>query len=231
MSVTDDFSFTVEPAVKKWGLKVRGVVISGVANSTYPTELKELLKKRSAAVLAGLDPENYKQDEILQGFWHLHEQLQIRRRDNRSSSESLLRLLLNKGHLFQIDPIVDIYNLISIETKLALGAHDIDKIGGAKVQLKITDGTENYAPLGSHKAKKVKAGEYCYVDGDNDVICRLEVKQVNKTKITADSKDIFYIVEGNEATSDDYLNRVSNELVEITTKYLGGKGKILDSED
>ena len=35
---------------------------------------------------------------------------------------------------------VDIYNILSIESKLCLGAHDIDKVDG-NVTLKITDGT------------------------------------------------------------------------------------------
>ena len=57
---------------------------------------------------------------------------------------------------------VDIYNILSIESKLCLGAHDIDKVDG-NVTLKITDGTEKFLPLGSEELKPVKAGEYSFV--------------------------------------------------------------------
>lgn len=49
---------------------------------------------------------------------------------------------------------VDIYNIISMESKLCLDAHDIDKIPG-NVTLKLTDGTETFYPLSRTEPKKV----------------------------------------------------------------------------
>lgn len=51
--------------------------------------------------------------------------------------------------------MVDIYNLISMDTKLALGAHDLAKTEG-NISLKLTTGNENYIPLGSEKQKLLK---------------------------------------------------------------------------
>ena len=38
----------------------------------------------------------------------------------------LLKNLLKKQEFNKINPLVDLYNLISMDTKLALGAHDLD---------------------------------------------------------------------------------------------------------
>ena len=60
----------------------------------------------------------------------------------------LLKNLLKKQEFHKINPLVDLYNLISMDTKLALGAHDLDKIEG-NITLRLTQGNENYIPLGS----------------------------------------------------------------------------------
>ena len=82
----------------------------------------------------------------------------------------LLKNLLKKQEFHKINPLVDLYNLISMDTKLALGAHDLDKIEG-NITLRLTQGNENYISLGSEEAKEVKAGIYSYIDDANDIIC------------------------------------------------------------
>ena len=113
-----------------------------------------------------------------------------------------------------------------MDTKLALGAHDLDKTEG-NISLRLTQGNENYIPLGSVEAKEVKVGIYSYIDDANDVICYSEIRQVDKTKVTEESKDVFFIVQGNQATTDKYVEDVAQELITVVTYYLGGTGEIL----
>ena len=113
-----------------------------------------------------------------------------------------------------------------MNSKLCLGAHDIDKISG-NVTLKICDGTENFIPLGSEESKTINAGEYSFVDDSNDVICWLDIRQVDKTKVTKDSKNILYLIIGNDENSYDELEDIANEIADITTKYCGGKVTML----
>ena len=87
----------------------------------------------------------------------------------------LLKNLLKKQEFHKINPLVDLYNLISMDTKLALGAHDLDKIEG-NITLRLTQGNGNYIPLGSEEAKEVKAGIYSYIDDANDIICYSEIR-------------------------------------------------------
>lgn len=138
----------------------------------------------------------------------------------------LLKNLLKKQEFHKINPLVDLYNLISMDTKLALGAHDLDKIEG-NITLRLTQGNENYIPLGSEEAKEVKAGIYSYIDDANDIICYSEIRQVDKTKVTNESKDIFFIVQGNKETSDKYVKDIAKELITVLTYYLGITDEIL----
>ena len=121
---------------------------------------------------------------------------------------------------------MDIYNLISMDSKLALGAHDIDHVDG-NVTLRFTDGTEKFVPLGQSEPVPVAPHEYCYCDDSNEVLCRCEIRQVGKTAVDESAKNVFYIVQGNEATDDEYVMRVAQEIIETTTRYCGGTGRII----
>ena len=169
---------------------------------------------------------NLKEDKVIEGFYQIHNKVGVPRRKNLPASENLIRLLVKREDLVYINKAVDIYNISSIESKLCLGAHDIDKISG-NVYLKITNGSENFIPLGSDIKKTIGAGEYSFVDDDNDVICWLDIRQVDKTKVTEESKNVLYFVIGNLENTYDELEDVAKNIIDITTKYCGGKGTIL----
>jgi DNA/RNA-binding domain of Phe-tRNA-synthetase-like protein len=131
--------------------------------------------------------------------------------------------------MFYINQAVDIYNIISLDSKLALGAHNMDNVSG-DVTLRFTDGTEKYIPLGQENPVAVNSHEYCYCDDSNEVLCRLEIRQVNKTKVDENAKNVFYIVQGNQATDIELLRRTAQEIIDMTTKYCHGAGKIIVPE-
>ena len=102
-----------------------------------------------------------------------------------------------------------------------MGAHDLEKISG-NVKVKITDGSELYIPLGGAKPEKIIAGEYAFVD-DKVVLCRLDVKQGEHTKITNSTRNVFLYVQGNKYTPQKYLDGALEEICGNITKYCGGK--------
>ena len=103
------------------------------------------------------------QDPILAGFRRLHEKVGRSNHKFPASPERLIKLFLRKGTIPSINLAVDIYNCISLETRLSLGAHDVSQINGS-VTLRMTDGRERFVPLGREKPELIEAGEYCYVD-------------------------------------------------------------------
>lgn len=218
--------FIVCDEVKALGVKVLGVEINGIDNKTITEEYKAWRKKKAQELLERYKDYDPKEDPIIEGFYALHAKVNVPRRKNLPASENLIRLLEKKQELFPINKAVDIYNLISIDSKLALGAHDIDHVEG-NITLRLQDGTENFIPLGQTEPKPVKAGEYSYIDDANDIICHLEIRQVEKDKVTEDSKNLFYIVQGNEETSDELVQKTAEDVIAFTTRFCGGTGRIL----
>lgn len=218
--------FRVEKAVLDAGVKIVFAVIRGLDNTTANDEwlarredwLKELLERYNDI--------DVHQDAILEGFNILHDNTGVKRRKNIPASENLVKLLLKHGSLAYINKVVDIYNIISLDSKLALGAHNIDNVSG-NVTLRFSNGTERFVPLGQTEPIPVNPHEYSYIDDSNEVLCRLEIRQVQKTLVDETARNVFYIVQGNEATSDELLLQTAQQIIDLTTKYSGGEGEII----
>jgi len=218
--------FKVEKAVLDAGVKIVFVVIQGLDNSKESYEwhahrevlLNDLLKRYKDI--------DVHQDPILEGFNLLHDHTGVKRRKNIPASENLIKLLQKHGSLTYINKVVDIYNLISLDSKLALGAHNIDRVSG-NVTLRFTDGTERFVPLGQTEPVAINPHEYSYIDDSNEVLCRLEIRQVQKTLVDETARNVFYIVQGNDATSDELLHQTAQKIIDLTTQYCGGVGEII----
>lgn len=218
--------FKVDERVTNLGLKIKTVIIENIDNKTNSEDYIIWRKKAINDLIFQYKDYDIKRDPIIEGFYALHQKVGVPRRKNLPASENLIRLLTKREDLPIINKAVDIYNIISVQSKLCLGAHDMDKISG-NVSLKITDGTEKFLPLGSEEFKQVNNGEYSFVDDNNDVICWLDIRQVDKTKVTENSKNILYFIIGNENNTNEELEHVANEIISLTTKYCGGKGRII----
>ena len=218
--------FLIHQSVLDLGVRIKGVLIEGIENHTVTEEYRQWRKQKAEELLETYNGYDVKQDEILEAFYTLHSKVGVPRRKNVPASENLIRLLVKKQGLFEINKAVDIYNIISMESRLALGAHDTDRISG-NLSLRLTDGNENFLPLGAQEPKPVKAGEYSYIDDDNDIVCWLEIRQVEKDKVTEDTQNVFYIVQGNEKTPEELLLKAAEDIIAETTRFCGGSGRII----
>ena len=218
--------FFVEQAVLDSGVKIIFAVIEGLDNHGENDEWSEYRAQKIKELCERYEGIDVHADAILEGFNILHDKVGVKRRKNIPASENLIKLLLKNRDMFFINKVVDIYNFISLDSKLALGAHNMDNVSG-NVTLRFTDGTEKYVPLGQEEPVPVNPHEYCYCDDFNEVLCRLEIRQVNKTKVDESAQNVFYIVEGNAATPNELLQKTAQEIIDTTVKYCGGEGRII----
>lgn len=224
--IRNNISFDVSSEVLALGIRCACFVVSGLHNKEYDSVFETEKNESIEHILDGFLPEHLQQDPVLAGFRELHTAIGTSNRKCISASETLLKGLLRTGTLPRVNLLVDIYNLISAKTRLSLGAHDTTGITGG-VHLRITNGTESFHPLGDIQAKQAKPGEYAYIDDNNDVLCRLEVRQVEKTRITTDTTQAFFIIQGNSATSPEYITSTVQQLIDSIKWYCGGRESML----
>jgi DNA/RNA-binding domain of Phe-tRNA-synthetase-like protein len=200
--------------------------LRNIENRATDREFEEIKTQLMREILADLSLTKIATDPILQGFRQLHEAVGCSNKKYIASPETLLKGLLQTGQLPHINLLVDIYNLISVKTHLSLGAHDAATVCG-NIQLRLTTGEEHFWPLGSDVPKPVRRGEYAYVDDEDNILCRLEVRQADRTKIRLDTTDCMCIVQGNAATESEYLRSTTEELLTLMQRFCGGQAQIL----
>lgn len=88
----------------------------------------------------------------------------------RSSIEALLRRVDKGNEVGTINPLVDLYNAISLTYGLPCGMEDLDTIRG-DLRLTITKGGDDFLALGDEDSDPTLPGELCYLD-DLGAVCR-----------------------------------------------------------
>lgn len=184
-------------------------------------ELERLIKAETPAILSMDD----KRRRILDSYHDLH--AKFGGQAFVSAPQYLWEFLAQRQRLMQINALVDLYNFISLKYALALGAHDLDKIDG-RVSFDLTTGAEVFYPLGSTEPVPVLPGEYAYMD-EQEILCRLEVKQCEKTKVTTETERCLLIIQGNAATPIEYLHRAADDLTSGIATYCNGEAEVMET--
>ncbi len=214
--------FAIDPAVRALGVRGAFAVLEGVDNRIPPAALDGYRAELLDRLRREIDADFIARDPVLSGFRALHDRIGRSNRRFPASAEVLVSLFLRKGLVPAITPLVDLYNGVSLETRLSLGAHDLAQVRGA-ITLRLTTGLESFVPLGATGPEPVGAGEYAYIDEDDRILCRLEHRQCEATKVTPDTTAGFYILQGNAGTDAAMLEAALERLVSLTTRYCGGR--------
>lgn len=139
----------------------------------------------------------------------------------RCSIEALLKRVKNGGTIGTINPLVDIYNGISLKYGLPVGGENIEAFVGDN-RLAIADGGEEFVTYGSDKSEPPAAGEVVYKD-DAGAICRcFNWRESVRTMLEEDTVNAFMCIETVDGRSSENLNAALDELKAMIEKELGG---------
>jgi DNA/RNA-binding domain of Phe-tRNA-synthetase-like protein len=227
---TQQFSFSIDSDVRGLGVHGAYVLMEALTNKSGHDEFDELL----GHALDDLDDSigqgyDLRTDPILAGYRQLHGAVGRSNRDHVASSENLHRLVKMNGTIPRVNLLVDVHNLVSLKTRLAISAHDLSKVHG-NVRLSLTTGRERFFPLSSQESKVVYPGEYAYVDEADEIICRMDTRQAATTRPDLSTSECFSIIQGNPAASPAYVRQAASELVALTTYFCGGFARTISAD-
>lgn len=130
-----------------------------------------------------------------------------------SSVDSLWKRLQKDGRLPQIDPIVDLYNTLSVRFGAPFGGEDSDHYVGSP-RLGIATGSESFdtardgAPIIDHP----DPGEIVWHD-DKGITCRRwNWRQCRRTALTPASRNLWFVIDRLAPMPIDELVRAGEEL-------------------
>ena len=139
----------------------------------------------------------------------------------RCSIEALLKRVSKGGEIGCINPLVDLYNGISLKYGMPVGGEDIDKFEG-DVRLTLAEGGESFITYGSDKDEPALPGEVIYKD-DAGAICRCwNWRESVRTMLTEDVRNAFMIIETVQGEFPERLEGALDELAAKIEAELGG---------
>jgi len=142
----------------------------------------------------------------------------------RSSIEGLLRSA-RAGGVRGINPLVDLYNSVSLRYLLPCGGEDLAAIAG-DLRLTLAKGGESFVPLDSVEEQPPSAGEVVYAD-DLGIVCRAwNWREADRTKLTVDTSRAVLVIEALPPRSLDDVRAACDELAALVTAHLGARCRV-----
>lgn len=214
-------SFRVDPSF--WALfpnAVIGVVVArDLDNSRRPERCAALLAKAGDSAAARLGDEDLATHPAVAPWRNAYSAFGVKPAKFRSSIENLLRSA-RLGTIRSINPLVDLYNAISLQHFLPCGGEDLAAVAGPLVLTRATGG-EPFVPLGLSEDQPPQPGEVIYRD-DVGVICRCwNWREADRTKLTPNTTNAFLCIEGMPPTGPAAVQAACDDLAGLLREHLG----------
>jgi len=130
------------------------------------------------------------------------------------SAEALRKRYLRDGALPRVNPVVDLYNAISLRYAIPVGGENLDAYVGSPY-LTVADGTEAFDTMkdGAPAIEAPDADEVVWRD-DQGVTCRRwNWRQGVRTRLNADARRMWFILESLGAMPVEALHEARDKLV------------------
>jgi len=205
--------------------KIGVVICHGIDNSIRDKEQYEkMILEAEKEALKHLQNPEFSSNEIIK-MWRESFQKFKTKKGARSSIEALLKRVNNGNHLGTINPLVDIYNSISLRYGLPCGGEDIDTFA-QDIRLTKAVGNENFVTLGTDENAPPYEGEIVYKDNEG-AICRcFNWRESVRTMLTENTKNAFLCIELIDEVRLIEFENALKDLAKTVEDNLGGTCKI-----
>ena len=199
-------------------LGIKSVVI-GIAKNINPNAklsdsfLKKQKKMEEWALNCNID--EVFNHPVIQGYKDLLQSVERSVKKNPPTVPALIRNIQHRGSIPCINSIIDIYNVEALNSFLAIGGHDFDKIHDY-IEFTVSEREDIFLPILSAE-KHVAKTDYVYRD-EKGILAWLDVRDGENYKFDDKTKNAIFIIQGNLNTSVEMrmeaLKRIQDDLAE-----------------
>jgi len=202
-------------------LTIGTVVAKGLDNTHPSKEIDDLLDQAVVEMKKNFIGEKAQEHPRIKPWRSAFSKLGISGSKFPSSIESMARRVLKGDPFPKINPLVDLYNAVSLKFLVPMGGHDLDTIEG-NIHLRFAEGWEPFTPMGGGETMTVPKGELIYRD-DREVLTRNWVwRQCEKDKATEKTKNIFIPIDVLGEVGRERADEIILELSHLIPRYFGG---------
>ena len=208
--------FILDRSIVELGIKS---VVIGIAKNIDPQAklsdsfLKKQKKMEDWALQC--DVNEILNNPITQGYADLLQRVGRSIKKYPPTVPAFIRNIQRRGSMPHINSVIDIYNVESLHSLLAIGGHDFDKIDG-QIEFTVTKEAGVFLPISSTE-KHVAETDYVYRDRKG-IIAWLGVRDGENYKFDDQTKNAIFIIQGNANTSVEIrveaLKRIQSDLAE-----------------
>jgi DNA/RNA-binding domain of Phe-tRNA-synthetase-like protein len=142
------------------------------------------------------------------------------KKGKRVSVESLIKRVKKGGQLPFINPLVDLYNSISLKYCFPVGGEDLDKVEG-DIHLTLAQGGEAFREFGAVDEDPALENEVVYKD-DLGCLCRnWNWREADRTKLTEGTTNAIIVIESLTYDRLSEMKAALSEMQEMVTDFFG----------
>ena len=219
--------FKIKPEVfQKFPNLVVGLpIILGFDNQKSGSEILKYLRQQEKDSQARMKPDELFKDKRVASYLELFKQFGADPAKIVPTHVALVKRVLEGGQIPDINPLVNLYNAVSIKYLTPFGGEDLDTLYGDFV-LKFSPGGEQWIGIGAKKNKPTIKGDLVWGDNLDISTKSLNWRQCERTKLTAESKDGYFIMDGFADINRANIDQAAQEFMELAVKWCGGKAEI-----
>lgn len=200
------------------------VLAHNITNRNQCTKIVEDLQKANEEAKRFLSAEIFSENKAISVWREAYRKFKTKK-GVRSSIENLLKRIEKENPVGKINPLVDIYNTISLSYGIPCGGQDIDTIQGDMLLTKAVGG-EPFLALGEESTDCALPEEIVYKD-EIGIVCRCwNWRDGARTMLTENTQNAVLIIESVDPARHDDLIEAANKLASLVEKHLEGSASV-----
>jgi DNA/RNA-binding domain of Phe-tRNA-synthetase-like protein len=209
---------TIEEGLKqKCPRTALGCLTAQVEAATAPAELLAEVQARASEISKLPDPRSVLESPAITATRAAYKALGKDPARYRGSAEALLRRVIAGKGLPQINAVVDVINLVSVESRLSIGLYDLAHVNG-NIVFRAGRAGETYKGIGKYDLNLEGLPVFCDELGPHGS----PTSDSERTMVTANTKHVVAIVVS--FGGKDGLERWTQRLHDLFQRYASGSG-------
>lgn len=201
-----------------------GVVwVRGCDNTVQSAAIAALLRQAEAAAREAVAGVALTEDPRIACWREAYRAFGASPKKSPSSIENLLRRVAKGEAVRSINPLVDLYNAVSLERFLPAGGEDLDQVQGDVRLCRAGEAEPPVLLLGEAEARPPHPGEVIYRDDLSALCRRWNWKEADRTKLTAATRQALLVIEALPPTPRPHLEQALADLAARVRDHCGGE--------
>lgn len=207
--------------VRAKGVFIAYAQIVGVTVKESSIEISKLYESVKRKILSTFTLNSLRENPIVKAYRRFYWSIGIDPTKQRPSSEALIRRILRGLDIPSVNNVVDIGNIVSMETLIPIGIYDLDKVKGETLYLRMSRSGEVFHPIGG-SVEILGSGQIVLADNEK-ILHVYPYRDSEFTKVTRSTRNILIISCGVPGVNKSLVREALDRVVQNIIRYAGGE--------